>query len=382
MDEITDYHIDQGWFDITRVGEWEGSKGGKPSIIKITQQDLKDMAADYSPKLQEAPIDTDHWGFGPALGWVSELRVAGDKLQAKLTKVSDQLREWLKSGAYRSRSVAMDMPHISTGRVYLTALSFLGAAPPAAKGLDPVPHLFHGGASNSFVWIEPAGEEQPPLSPFNNGEKESSEKKEETTMDEATITKSVTASVTDTLKSFFGSAEKTELSEKLKQAEARLSESESKTAELNTSLEAEKKRANEAEAKLAETQKAAELSEFKEKIEQAKKESRLTPAEGSGYTKLGERLDTEGRKAILEEVAERKDNGLLGEHSAPGQNIQLTGRMASERAALKRVIKMRGGEETEDDKHTAACYDLMEVPGNEKLSFSEASVRIRAQVAA
>ena len=201
-------------------------------------------------------------------------------------------------------------------------------------------------------------------------------------MDEATITKSVTASVTDTLKSFFGSAEKTELSEQLKQVEARLSESESKTAELSSSLEAQKTRADEAEAKLAETQKAAELSEFKEKIEQVKKESRLTPAEASGYTKLGERLNTEGRKAILEEVAERKNNGLLGEHSASGQGVQLTGRMASERAAMKRIIEMRGGEETEDDKHTAACYDLMEQPGNEKLSFSEASVRIRSQAAA
>ena len=370
MGEITDYHIDQGWFDVTRAGKWNGMKGGRPAKVEITQQDLAEMAADYSPKLQEAPIPTDHWPMGPADGWVSELRVLGDKLQARLTKVSDRMREWLKSGTYRNRSIGIDKPHITTGRAYLSELTFLGAAAPAVTGLYPVPSLFHSNKPDTFAWIEPAGE------------LESSEKKEETTMDEATITKSVTASVTDTLKSFFGSAEKTELSEKLKQANASLAETQAKTAELSTSLEAEKKRADEAETKLAETQKAAELSEFKEKIELAKKESRLTPAEATGYTSLGERLDTEGHKAILEEVAERKNNGLLGEHSAPGQTVQLTGRMARERAALKRMIGMRGGEETEDDKHTAACYDLMEAPGNEKLSFSEASVRIRSQAAA
>ena len=68
MEEITDYHIENGWFDVTRAGKWKGMRGGKPATVEITEQDLADMAADYSPDLQEAPITTEHWSSGPALG--------------------------------------------------------------------------------------------------------------------------------------------------------------------------------------------------------------------------------------------------------------------------------------------------------------------------
>ncbi len=117
--------------EVFRTGDY-GAKGS------YSPADLQRMADDYRPDLLEAPLTFDHAQTGPAYGWVSRLRCDGDRLVAALKGVPEAVREAVKSGAYKRRSVELfrKLPH--TGRPYLRAVSLLGAATPEVKGLRDV----------------------------------------------------------------------------------------------------------------------------------------------------------------------------------------------------------------------------------------------------
>lgn len=117
--------------EIFRTGDY-GAKGA------YTQADLQRIAEDYRPDLLEAPLTFDHAQTGPAYGWVSRLKQEGDRLVAVLKGVPEAVREMVRSGAYKRRSVELfrTLPH--TGRPYLRAVSLLGAATPEVKGLRDI----------------------------------------------------------------------------------------------------------------------------------------------------------------------------------------------------------------------------------------------------
>jgi len=118
--------------EVFRTGDY-GDKG------KYETADLDAIIADYDPKMHEAPVTVDHAQSGPAYGWVKGLRRAGDRLLACVRILSGEFLDWLKSGAYKKKSIELYRKFSGTGRPYLRALSFLGAAPPEVKGLaDPV----------------------------------------------------------------------------------------------------------------------------------------------------------------------------------------------------------------------------------------------------
>lgn len=116
--------------EIFRGGDY-GSKG------RYDPPDLDGIAEDYRPERHEAPVTLDHAQQGPAHGWVKRLHRIGDRLVATLWKLSPALREWLRDGAYRKCSVELYRAFRETGRPYLKAVSFLGAAAPEVKGLQP-----------------------------------------------------------------------------------------------------------------------------------------------------------------------------------------------------------------------------------------------------
>ena len=118
--------------EVFRVGDY-GDKG------RYETSDLDAIAQDYDPKMHEAPVTVDHAQSGPAYGWVKGLRRAGDRLFASVRILSGEFLDWLKSGAYKKRSIELYRKFSGTDRPYIRALSFLGAAPPEVKGLaDPV----------------------------------------------------------------------------------------------------------------------------------------------------------------------------------------------------------------------------------------------------
>ena len=79
----------------------------------------------------------------PAYGWVTELKREGNRLLAKVKPTSKEFVGWLKKGLYKyvSMSVRPDLT--------LRHVGFLGAAPPAIKGLK-VPEF----ADEEFTEIE------------------------------------------------------------------------------------------------------------------------------------------------------------------------------------------------------------------------------------
>ena len=118
--------------EIFRTGDY-GARG------RYGENDLDRIAEDYSPDVHEAPVTVDHKQNGPALGWVRALRRAGQVLMARIGGLDEAFREQLRNGAFKKRSVEIYRNAEATGRPYLRALSFLGAASPVVKGLaDPV----------------------------------------------------------------------------------------------------------------------------------------------------------------------------------------------------------------------------------------------------
>ncbi|MCX7625836.1 MAG: hypothetical protein N2Z21_06455 [Candidatus Sumerlaeaceae bacterium] len=117
--------------EVFRAGNY-GAKG------VWTPQDIEQLARDYSPDLLEAPLTFDHARSGPAFGWVKHLKRVGDRLVALLGGVPECVRELVRRGAYKKRSVELLRCFAATGRPYLRAVSLLGAASPAVPGLREV----------------------------------------------------------------------------------------------------------------------------------------------------------------------------------------------------------------------------------------------------
>lgn len=111
--------------------------------ITITPDDLNTIAQGYNPSFHEAPIVIGHPDDNaPAYGWVKSLSVKGDKLYAEFGEMDEGFVGLVKSGRYKKLSASFYPPnHPSNPKPeswYLRHIGFLGALPPAVKGLSPV----------------------------------------------------------------------------------------------------------------------------------------------------------------------------------------------------------------------------------------------------
>ncbi|MEA2064478.1 MAG: hypothetical protein U9P14_12315 [Gemmatimonadota bacterium] len=362
---LTDEQVD-GWWDIARTGKWQGSQGGKPVEIEIDRRDLEEMAATYSPDCQEAPVTVEHRREGPAHGWVEKLRVKGSRLQARLKDLSSALRQWLRTGAYRSRSIEMYKPFTQTGKTYLGAVSFLGAAAPAVKGLAPEPTLLASvpgtDTGGGALCIDSRTMEL----------RETPKEMGVITMDDRSFTERVISS----LREFFsappadgrpetadpqaGTGQRTmALEQQLEQTWQALEE------EGKLRKQAEEKAAL-LEASLKQQRSAVELARFAESLSSAEAEGLLSPAEAAGYLKLGSRLEEDGRKTIIEEIRQRQPSALFSELSAPEKHPNRDDLLELQRS------RFRGF--PDDPEHDAA---LKLMAGKKGLSFSEAIALVR-----
>ncbi len=92
--------------------------------------DLDAIAAKYDPAQHEAPVVIGHpKENAPAYGWVEGLTREGDTLWAEIKPTVEQFTEWLKQGLFKKRSISL-YPDLT-----LRHIGFLGATPPAVKGL-------------------------------------------------------------------------------------------------------------------------------------------------------------------------------------------------------------------------------------------------------
>ncbi|WP_142850983.1 phage protease [Telmatospirillum sp. J64-1] len=111
--------------------------------LAFGEADLAATAAAYDPALHEAPLVVGHPRHdGPAYGWVKSLSAEGGKLSAEPDQIDPAFAELVAAGRFKKISAAFYHPDAKNnpkpGVYYLRHVGFLGAQPPAVKGLKPV----------------------------------------------------------------------------------------------------------------------------------------------------------------------------------------------------------------------------------------------------
>jgi hypothetical protein len=118
------------WIEVFRVGRHTDSGGNTQDW---TFKDLEKIASSYNPQEHEAPIVIGHPETdSPAYGWIEALKVEGEKLLAKPGQLVEQFKDWIRKGLYKKVSIAL-YPDLT-----LRHVGFLGAMPPAVKGLQDI----------------------------------------------------------------------------------------------------------------------------------------------------------------------------------------------------------------------------------------------------
>lgn len=125
---------------IFRAGRHTASCG---TALSFAERDLQASVAAYDPTLHEAPIVIGHpTDNGPAYGWVKALSFSDGDLIAEPHQLNPDFAEMVQAGAFKKVSASFYSPDAPTnpapGTWYLRHVGFLGAQPPALKGLPPV----------------------------------------------------------------------------------------------------------------------------------------------------------------------------------------------------------------------------------------------------
>lgn len=122
---------------VFRAGRHVSSDG---RAIEFTAADVDASARAYDPAIHEAPIVVGHPRDNePAYGWVQSLAAHDGALEATPHQVEPQFAALVEQGRYKKISASFYTPESSSNPVpgiwYLRHVGFLGAQPPAVKGL-------------------------------------------------------------------------------------------------------------------------------------------------------------------------------------------------------------------------------------------------------
>ena len=108
--------------------------------LAFTEADLAATCKAYDPALHEAPLVVGHPSHDlPAYGWVQSLQFSEGGIDATPAQVNTDFADMVAAGAFKKISAAFYEPNASQNPVpgvyYLRHVGFLGAQPPAIKGL-------------------------------------------------------------------------------------------------------------------------------------------------------------------------------------------------------------------------------------------------------
>jgi hypothetical protein len=122
---------------IFRAGKHTAMSGAE---LAFSESDLAASAAAYDPTISEAPIVVGHPAHdAPAYGWVKSLAFAAGGLEAQPDQVDPAFAEMVAAGRFKKISASFYPPASRNNPVpgvyYLRHVGFLGAMPPAVKGL-------------------------------------------------------------------------------------------------------------------------------------------------------------------------------------------------------------------------------------------------------
>lgn len=126
--------------EIFKAGKRYDANG---KLIEITPEMLQQTVATYNPEFHEAPLVIGHpKSNNPAWGWVKALSLDGDVLKAEVDQLDAEFSEMVSSGKFKKVSAAFYLPDSPNnphkGVLSLRHVGFLGAMPPAVKGLKQV----------------------------------------------------------------------------------------------------------------------------------------------------------------------------------------------------------------------------------------------------
>lgn len=112
-------------------------------VVEFSQADLQAIASSYDPAAHEAPIVVGHPRMdAPAYGWAARFEAHGNVLRAVPQQVEPQFAELVNQGRFKKVSMALYGPdhpaNPKPGTWYPKHVGFLGAMPPAIKGLKSV----------------------------------------------------------------------------------------------------------------------------------------------------------------------------------------------------------------------------------------------------
>ena len=111
--------------------------------FNFSESDLTATVLAYDPKLHEAPLVIGHPKHdAPAAGWVQSLSASADGLVANPSQVDPAFADLVSKGSFKKISASFYHPdspnNPAPGVYYLRHVGFLGAQPPAVKGLRPI----------------------------------------------------------------------------------------------------------------------------------------------------------------------------------------------------------------------------------------------------
>ena len=143
-------------FEIFRAGKRTDNTG---VAHNIPPEVVAEVAAGYQPELHEAPIVIGHPKTDdPAWGWVKSLRAEDGVLSAEFADMDDDFAAAVKKRRYAKVSASFYPPqhpaNPKPGSWYLRHVGFLGATPPAVKGLAAISFSEDDGCL-SFAEAEP-----------------------------------------------------------------------------------------------------------------------------------------------------------------------------------------------------------------------------------
>lgn len=127
--------------EIFRAGRHTAMSG---ETVTFGAAELDQLVSSYDPALHEAPLVVGHPKHdSPAYGWVKALsRTPALTVEAKADQVDAAFAESVRSGRFKKISMSAYRPdspaNPKPGSWYLRHVGFLGAMPPAVKGLKPV----------------------------------------------------------------------------------------------------------------------------------------------------------------------------------------------------------------------------------------------------
>lgn len=148
-------------FSIFRKGRHTAMSG---HTLDFSEDQLREAVAAYDPALHEAPIVVGHpKDNAPAYGWVGALHYneATGEVEVDPAQVDEAFAEMVAAGRFKKRSASWYLPDAPNnpkpGTLYLRHVGFLGAMPPAVKGLKDVAFSEEEGAvtveyADRYTW--------------------------------------------------------------------------------------------------------------------------------------------------------------------------------------------------------------------------------------